>query len=380
MKVFRMTVLLCCAILISATRGNSNNMNDGDPPSQNDVTITYLQNDGVLISDGTDKILIDAIFNPASGWINLNVAEAAKIINAQAPYDDIDLVLITHNHGDHYSPGVVNTHLSNNANAKLIAPPPVAANFSGTQIVNINPARGQSQALTVNGIEVEVLHLRHFDAFGNDFSGVQNFGYLVKIGGRNILHLGDVDMTVQNFQNFGLVEKGIDFVLIPTFNTPAHFMTSHRDALNSQIQPANIIALHLLSGSITSIRQQLNSLYPGATVFTTPLQSVTITVTSVSNEEQTPERFSLGQNYPNPFNPTTTIEYELPRDSQVVLQIYNLLGQGIRILLNNSKPTGMHSVVWDGKNDLGQIVSSGVYIYRIQVGSFTQTRKMIFLQ
>ena len=187
-------------------------------------------------------------------------------------------------------------------------------------------------------------------------------------------------MTVQNFQNFGLAEKGIDFVLIPTFNTPAHFMTSHRDALNSQIQPANIIALHLLSGSITSIRQQVNSLYPGATIFTTPLQSVTITVTSVSNEEQTPERFSLGQNYPNPFNPTTTIEYQLPRDSQVVLQIYNLLGQRIRTLLNQSQPAGMHSAVWEGRNDLGQTVSSGIYIYKIQVGSFTETHKMVFLQ
>ena len=379
MKVFRMTFLVFCTILLAATRGNSRNMPDGDPP-QNDVTITYLQNDGVLISDGTDKVLIDAIFNSLSGWINLNATEAAKITNAQAPYDDIDLVLITHNHGDHYSPGAVNTHLSNNANAKLIAPPPVAANFSGTQIVNINPARGQSQTLTENGIEVEVLHLRHFDAFGNDFSGVQNFGYLVKIGGKNILHLGDVDMTVQNFQNFGLAEKGIDFVLIPTFNAPAHFMTSHRDALNSQIQPANIIALHLLSGSIASIQQQVNGLYPGATIFTTPLQSVTITVTSVSNEEQTPERFNLGQNYPNPFNPTTTMEYELPLDSQVVLQIYNLLGQEIRTLLNQSQPAGMHSAVWNGKNDLGRMVGSGIYIYRLQVGSFTQTRKMIFVQ
>jgi len=90
--------------------------------------------------------------------------------------------------------------------------------------------------------------------------------------------------------------------------------------------------------------------------------------------------FTLGQNYPNPFNPTTTIEYELPRDSRVVLQIYNLLGQGIRTLLNQSQPAGMHSAVWDGKNDLGRITSSGIYIYRLQVGSFTETRKMIFLQ
>ena len=263
MKLFKMTVLLSCATLFAGTRGDSNNMMDGSSQSQTDVTITYLQNDGVLISDGTDKVLIDAVFNFASGWINLNATEAAKVTNAQAPYDDVDLILITHNHSDHYSTSAVNTHLSNNANARLIAPPPVAANFSGAQIVNSSPARGESETLTLNGIEVEVLHLRHFDAFGNDFSGVQNFGYLVKIGGANILHLGDVDMTVENFQNFGLVEKGIDVVLIPTFNAPAHFLTSHRDALNSEIQPAHIIGLHLLPRSIATITQQVNNLYPG---------------------------------------------------------------------------------------------------------------------
>ena len=90
--------------------------------------------------------------------------------------------------------------------------------------------------------------------------------------------------------------------------------------------------------------------------------------------------FKLGQNYPNPFNPTTTIEYELTHDSQVVLQVYNLLGQQTRTLVNQSQPPGMHSAVWDGKNDIGRMASSGIYIYRLQVGSFTQTRKMIFLQ
>ena len=380
MKLFKMTVLLCCAILFAATRGDSNNMMDGSSQSQTDVTITYLQNDGVLISDGTDKVLIDAVFNFASGWINLNATEAAKVTNAQAPYDDVDLILITHNHGDHYSTSAVNTHLSNNANARLISPPPVAANFSGSQIVNSSPARGESDILTVNGIEVEVLHLRHFDAFGNDFSGVQNFGYLIKIGGMNILHLGDVDMTVENFQNFGLADKGIDVVLIPTFNTEAHFMTSHRDALNSQIQPANIIALHLLSGSITTIQQQVNNLYPGATIFTTPLQSVTINVTSVANEGQTPERFSLEQNYPNPFNPTTTIRYDLPAATRVVLSIYNVLGQKIRTLVDEFQTSGGKSATWDGRTGSSVEVSTGEYFYRIETESFHSTRKMLLLR
>jgi len=113
--------------------------------------------------------------------------------------------------------------------------------------------------------------------------------------------------------------------------------------------------------------------------FTTVTEGGTITGVQAVTVNEVAD-FRLGQNYPNPFNPTTTIEYELTNDSQVVLQVYNLLGQQTRTLVNQSQPPGMHSAVWDGRNDLGQMTSSGIYIYRLQVGSFTQTRKMIFLQ
>ncbi len=378
MKFVKTVFFLSCAILLTVTRGQT----------QGDVTITYLQNDGVFISDGTDKILIDAIFNFASGWINLNATEANKLSAAAAPYNDIDLVLITHNHGDHYTISAVNNHLFHNTNAKLIAPPSVAANFSGPQIVNSNPVRDQSDTLTVNGIEIEVLNLRHFNAFGNDFSRVQNFGYLIKIGGKKILHLGDVDMTVENFQSFGLAERGIDVVLIPTFNAPAHFQTSHRDALMSQIAPDHIIGLHLLSGSIATIQQEVNSLYPGATIFTTPLQTFSLNVTSVADEGQTPDDFSLNQNYPNPFNPTTKISYSLPAGADVKLTVFNISGQKVRTLVRSElQSAGTHTVEWDGKTEHGSVVSSGLYIYRIEAvkpgeksEQFIQNRKMMLLK
>jgi L-ascorbate metabolism protein UlaG (beta-lactamase superfamily) len=372
MKLLLMTTFASFTMLAASTYVFSQ--------TQPDVTITYLQNDGVLISDGTDKVLIDAIFNQASGWINLSATEASKLTNAQAPYDDVDLVLITHNHADHYSPSAVTTHLNNNATAKLIAPPPVAANFPASRIVSTSPARGQSDTLIVNGIEVEVLHLRHFDAFGNDFSTVQNFGFLVKISGTNILHLGDVDMTVANFQNFGLAERGIDVVLIPTFNTPAHLTTSHRDALNSQIQPDHIVALHFLSGSIASIRQQVENLYPGAAIFTTPLETFTLNVTSVADQAEMPKGFRLEQNYPNPFNPTTTIEFSLSQAARVSLKIYNVLGKEIRTLGNGDQPQGDHRVFWDGRDERGQPVTSGVYLYKIEVAGFVQVKKMVLVK
>jgi len=380
MKLFKITVLLYCAILLSPIRGNSIIMMDDDSQGQEEVTITYLQNDGVLISDGTKKVLIDAVFNPLSGWINLDPAENSKLTNAQAPYDDVDLVLITHNHGDHYNTSTVNTHMNNNPNGKVIAPPQVMVNFSGPQFLNINPAFGESESLIVNGIELEVLHIRHFDAFGIDFSDVENFGYLINIGGFNILHLGDVFMSVENLQNFGLAEKGIDVVLIPTFHTPAHLMNSHRDALISQVQPANIIALHLLSGSIAVITQQVNDLYPGATIFSVPLQSFSLDVTSVDETDQIPENFSLAQNYPNPFNPSTTIEYSLAHSSSVVLKIYDMLGNEIRTLVNAKQIAGRKTIIWNGRNDEGGRVGSGMYFYELAAENMVQVKKMILIK
>ncbi|MCH8034375.1 MAG: MBL fold metallo-hydrolase [Bacteroidetes bacterium] len=380
MKLFKIAVLLYCAILLTSIKGGSIIMMEDDSQGQEEVTITYLQNDGVLITDGTKKVLIDAIFNPLSGWINLDPAENSKLTNAQAPYDDVDLVLITHNHGDHYSISNVNTHMNNNSNGKVIAPPQVMANFSGPQFLDINPAFGESESLIVNGIELEVLHIRHFDAFGIDFSDVKNFGYLINIGGFNILHLGDVFMSVENLQNFGLAEKGIDVVLIPTFHTPAHLMNSHREALISQVQPANIIALHLLSGSIAVITQQVNDLYPGATIFSEPLQSFTLGVTSVDETDQIPENFSLAQNYPNPFNPSTTIEYSLAHASSVVLIIYDVLGNIIRTLVNAKQIAGRKTVIWNGRNDEGDRVGSGMYFYEIVAENMVQVKKMILIK
>lgn len=93
-----------------------------------------------------------------------------------------------------------------------------------------------------------------------------------------------------------------------------------------------------------------------------------------------PDRITLLQNYPNPFNPSTTIQYGIPEESRVNLTVYNILGQKVRTLVNSINRPGFHSVVWDGRNDLGLQVGSGVYIYRISHGSGVVARKMLFLK
>ncbi len=100
---------------------------------------------------------------------------------------------------------------------------------------------------------------------------------------------------------------------------------------------------------------------------------------ALSATEALPESFALKQNYPNPFNPTTTIAFALPEESKVSIKIYDISGSLVRTLVNDNRLAGEYNVAWNGQNDNGMQVSSGVYIYRIEAGSFTQSRRMVRL-
>ncbi len=104
------------------------------------------------------------------------------------------------------------------------------------------------------------------------------------------------------------------------------------------------------------------------------------TVVGIKDVTEIPKSFSLYQNYPNPFNPTTTIKYDLKENAKVTLKIYNSLGQEVRTLVNATQNAGTYSLNWDGKNNAGVQVSSGVYIYRIQAGNFVKSHKMMLLK
>ena len=97
-------------------------------------------------------------------------------------------------------------------------------------------------------------------------------------------------------------------------------------------------------------------------------------------ENNMPAAFALSQNYPNPFNPETKIVYQIPEECNVKFSIYNLQGQVIRELVNESKQPGAYSIQWDGRNNSGLKVVSGVYLYVFKTGKFTETKKMILLR
>ena len=96
--------------------------------------------------------------------------------------------------------------------------------------------------------------------------------------------------------------------------------------------------------------------------------------------EAIPAEYSLSQNYPNPFNPTTKIDFTLPRSDDVNVTIYNLVGQQIKVLVNSNLEYGYHTVTWNGLDQLGRPVASGVYFSELRTRNFRQTKKMLLLK
>ncbi len=107
------------------------------------------------------------------------------------------------------------------------------------------------------------------------------------------------------------------------------------------------------------------------------IQTVT-SVAEISNE--IPNKFELSCNYPNPFNPSTKFKYALPEGRNVKIIIYDINGSKVTELVNNYQGAGTYEVTWNGKNDLGQTVASGTYIYQVNAGDFFQTKKMMLLK
>jgi hypothetical protein len=93
-----------------------------------------------------------------------------------------------------------------------------------------------------------------------------------------------------------------------------------------------------------------------------------------------PAAATLIGNYPNPFNPSTTFRYGLSEPDQVTLKVYNTLGQLVRTVVNDFQGEGYHEAVWDGRNESGAMVASGIYVYRITAGSFMETKRMILMK
>ena len=140
--------------------------------------------------------------------------------------------------------------------------------------------------------------------------------------------------------------------------------------------PNKNVLRNIFSESIT-IQESLKNGYD-ITIIAGDEQYVTDMITNIL--EAIPAKYSLSQNYPNPFNPTTKIDFSLPRSDDVTVTIYNLMGQQIKVLMNSNLEYGYHTATWNGLDQLGRPVASGVYFSELRTRNFRKTKKMLLLK
>ncbi len=145
---------------------------------------------------------------------------------------------------------------------------------------------------------------------------------------------------------------------------------------NGKIKFAAAGVTPLTDGTVANIELKLNSKETVVSVVGNAKLNEEVTSLLNAKVREIPSEFALSQNYPNPFNPTTSIKFQVAQDAKVSLVVYDMLGQRVRTLVDGIQDAGFYTVRWDGSNDFGGKVSSGVYIYRLQAGNFVSTMKM----
>jgi len=240
------------------------------------VVLTHLGNLGVLIQYEDKEVIIDGLLGNVGGWVTPDTNELNEIVSGNPPYDDIEVAAYTHGHGDHVDFSVVNNFLTNQPNTLFIGATTegVGSINNQSRVQKADMARFANQQFDINGVAVTVYHTRHFNQFGNDFSGVTNLAYLVELGGKKILHVGDFDYAADNIAALGLQPGDLDVIIMPTFNTL--ISQANFNLITSMLAPKHIVAAHFRGPFLVSERGQVLGLLPDVIIFDKANEQFTI--------------------------------------------------------------------------------------------------------
>lgn len=237
------------------------------------VEVTYIGNTGFMITVGDKKILVDALYegNP----IPREVADLLE--TAQPPFNDVDLILATHIHYDHFHQDTVISHMENNPGAVFVSSPDVVSLVTQytdlqdrTIPVQIQHRVGEKMQLVVGEIGVEAL-------FFNHGGGTLNLGYIITVDGRRFFHTGDMDpdtVSVSQLQRLGLPDKQIDIAFVAHFTL---IMESHHAHILEGIQAKYVVPMHFQFTYPVPDYDLMESYFPDAIVFHESMESWVLT-------------------------------------------------------------------------------------------------------
>lgn len=250
-------------------------------------TITYIANEGFLIETTNSKVLIDALFGGIRGnWCDQpNDSVSNLMLKGIAPFDSIDLVLVTHKHSDHFNGQMVINFLTNNKKAVLICPEQV------NEVLKKNPGysdladrihdlKSENQfdtLLAICRINIRVLRFNHGSFFETDtvtgkkydlHSDVENFGYIIDAGGFSLFHSGDGSFSDKShFESYHFGEREFDMVFLDrTF-----LRKEGQEIMNSLIHTKDLVFMHIEPGKSEYYKSIIKEV-PGLSVFTIKME------------------------------------------------------------------------------------------------------------
>ena len=243
---------------------------------QPSLEVTYIANEGMLISSGEKSVLIDSLYREGvSGYELVPKAELEKLETAQPPFDKVNLILVSHPHRDHFDPQSTGRHLENNPQAVLASSQQVVEalekefpNYQQvkSRIRQVMPQGSEVIRLSFDRIDVAFFRLRH----GHQRNyGMHNLGHIIKIGGKKLLHIGDAETTIENFAKFNLKNEEIDIALMPFWYL---IDGAGRTIVDEHIKPRHIVALHIPPQESGKWARQIKEFYPDAMICARPLE------------------------------------------------------------------------------------------------------------
>jgi L-ascorbate metabolism protein UlaG (beta-lactamase superfamily) len=276
-----LAALLCalaCAVALGACAPAAVSEATATPPAQPagphlPVEITFVDSAGFLIASGGEKVLVDAHSGLAPQKVRTLLAQA------QAPFDDIDLILVTHNHSDHFNASLIGAHMEKSPNTVFASTDRAVADLRAkfpaldqARLRPFEPKEGERLRVALNGIDLEILNLPHG-------APVTNLGFVIDVGGRKLLHTGDTAST-PDLEAYGLAEENIDIAFVPYFPlVEEEFLTEGgQSPMLRAIHAKRIVPMHLrtMEPNRESILEELAASYPDSILFHETMETQTV--------------------------------------------------------------------------------------------------------
>ncbi|MFC1725029.1 MBL fold metallo-hydrolase [candidate division KSB1 bacterium] len=243
------------------------------PFQEKQLEITYIANAGFLIEYKSKKILIDALHS----WPNFQSTPDEvfnDMRNSRPPFNNIDLVLVTHRHPDHFHPDMVELFLINNPNAMMIASP-IDVEFLriasdpqfgriAKQVKIVDAKIGDVIELSVNGIDLQIFALEH-----NGRQTMLNLGFLIKIGDKTLLHEGDANISNEYFQSANFELEYIDILFENDYFRKDR---ERQKIIRDHIKPKHRIAMHIKPEFLEDYSKEIKKKFPDEIIFKKPME------------------------------------------------------------------------------------------------------------